>query len=729
MTVSWRRMVLATHEHVGDVEVDTARRALDYLCLAQLYLRDNVLLDRYLRPSDIVEAPAGHWGTCPPVNAVLSAIGPYRQHLDGDEVRVVHGGGHAGPSALAHAWLTGSLAQIAEDLGHDPAGLWRLIAGFPHHERFGGEITPLLPEHCYLGGQLGPALPTAHGMALDTPNSLVIALIGDGECETGATAAAWLGARALAQRGEHGRVLPVILLNGLRMGGPSLLAGLALPDLRRFFAGLGYHAIITRDSSTAAVREAIRDGMADLEPLQHGPSTVVVVTVPKGHGAPESVGDRRIMGTSVVHKSPLTRPRQDAEEFGALADWLASYQPHELFTPAAKPTPGIARALGTASTVSPSGLVPPRGCLAASTTVAHAVRDRNDEFGTAMAQVLRELHDAYGLRVFSPDELASNRIRFGHENPGWVVEVLNEELCHAWAQGYQETGRRALVASYEAFAPIVASLLAQHLIYRRLAATAGRPPMPSIVYLLTSLGWQNTISHGNPGLIDMALARRDPSIHVYTPADTARAAAAVTYAVRKLGRCSLVISSKHPMPAHPLDTIESELRDGYAIWPHIADDDQPDLVLLSAGDIPARQLTSAAAAVKATRPGTPLRYMHVHDLACLGDPSIRPGAIPDAALAALMPPNVPVLAAVPCQPAPVQALLAERGAADRVTVRGWRDPDRPLPPDRLLERAELDIVSLTTTAFRLLDQRPSHDRRRTTGDRTPAPSRYSSPRV
>lgn len=81
-----------------------------------------------------------------------------------------------------------------------------------------------------------------------------------------------------------------------------------------------------------------------------------------------------------------------------------------------------------------------------------------------MAQVLGDLHDAYGLRVFSPDELASNRIRLGErgDSPEWVVEVLNEELCHLWAQGYQETGRRALVATYEAFAPIVASLLAQH---------------------------------------------------------------------------------------------------------------------------------------------------------------------------------------------------------------------------------------------------------------------------
>ncbi|GAB3828916.1 hypothetical protein ACFPIJ_33035 [Dactylosporangium cerinum] len=63
--------------------------------------------------------------------------------------------------------------------------------------RFGSEITPLIPGVRYTGGQFGPALAVAQGMALDAPTRLVVPLIGDGECETGATAAAWLARRAL----------------------------------------------------------------------------------------------------------------------------------------------------------------------------------------------------------------------------------------------------------------------------------------------------------------------------------------------------------------------------------------------------------------------------------------------------------------------------------------------------------------------------------------------------
>lgn len=113
-----------------------------------------------------------------------------------------------------------------------------------------------------------------------------------------------------------------------------------------------------------------------------------------------------------------------------------------------------------------------------------------------------------------------------------------------------------------------------------------------------------------------------------------------------------------------------------------------------------------------------MRYVHVHDLTCLGDPGTWPVAIPDSVFATLLPPDVPVLAVVPCHPAPVQALLAERGAADRVTVRGWRNPDRPLSPQRLLQHAGLGTGSLTATAQRLLDQHSPTRRRRLTGDLT-----------
>lgn len=692
----WTTHVAAAAESVTAAEVDTARRALDYLCLAQLYLRENVTLSAPLQPCHLKPEPSGHWGVCPPVNAVLAALGPYRR-MPGIDVRVVHGGGHAGPSALAHAWITGALDTGADAFGHTEHDLQRLCAQFPR-TRFGGEITPLIPGHDHLGGQLGPALAIAHGMGLDAPGRLVVALIGDGECETGATAAAWLGARAMMGTGTHGRVLPVILANGLRMGSASLLAGLDPSDLAHHLGGLGYQ-VTTAGPDTHEITAAIAGALTRLRPLQYGPSTVVVVTVDKGHGVPKVIAGQQLVHTPRVHKVPLRNPREDSAEFAALENWLSGYRPGELFTDGA-PTGTVRRVLAPGAN-SRVELSAPRGCVATARAVADQVAGL--DFGAAIARTLRQLNTVYGLRVFSPDELASNRIELGAADSGWTIEVLNEELCHAWAQGYQATGGRGVVVSYEAFAPITASLLAQQLLAHRLAAAAGRAPTPSLVYLLTSLGWHNTITHANPGLIDIAIAAADPSVHIYLPADAARTAAALTFAVRKLGRASLVIASKHPMPTHPHTTVEAELRDGYAVWTHIADEPDPEIVLVSIGDIAAHELTRAAAAVTATQPAARLRYLHIHNLTSLGAPGHRDAAIPAADFERLFPPGIGILIATTCHPAAVHALLGERGASRTVIVRGWINPSRPMTHDELLHHTGIAAASLHDAALALLD--------------------------
>ncbi|MQA60887.1 MAG: phosphoketolase [Actinophytocola sp.] len=623
---------------------DAVRRALDYLCLAQLYLHRNLLLREPLRAGDVVEVPSGHWGVCPPVNAVLAALGTIDNPLT--ERIVVHGAGHAAPSARAHAWLTGTLGASAPEYSLDSEGLRHLVAGFRGRDRFGSEITPLIPGQFYMGGQLGPALATAHGLALDVPDRLVIALIGDGEAETGATAAAWLGIHALRDTGHHGRVLPVVLLNGMRMGGRSLLSILGHERLAAWFAALGYEPIIVTDTSTGAIRDALSRGVNRSRAPEHGPSSVVIVTVPKGNGAPDE-----LMGTPLLHKTPLRDPRGDAAELTQLSRWLAGYRPAELFTPDGNPTELVMAGLRATRVPRLNGPGAPRGCIASSVAQAEAARSVRADFGSAITSTLRALHDSWSIRVFSPDELSSNRIALDEPDgtlPPWIVEVLNEELCHLWAQGHAEAGGRSVVVSYEAFAPIVASLLAQHLAYRRLAVTAGRPATPSITYLLTSLGWHNTVSHGNPGLIDSVLATGDPAVHVYTPADPARAAAALTFAVRKLGRCSLVVASKHPVTDHPLDTLACEVADGYAVWPHLSDSGHPDLVLLSAGDIAATELTATAERLRTAHPKRHLRYVHVHDLTSLGEPDVWPLGMSRPTFDEVFPPFTPVLAVATC---------------------------------------------------------------------------------
>lgn len=62
----WADLARRTNRLVPDTSVAAVADALDYLCLAQLYLRDNPLLARPLAPADVKRRPAGHWGRARP---------------------------------------------------------------------------------------------------------------------------------------------------------------------------------------------------------------------------------------------------------------------------------------------------------------------------------------------------------------------------------------------------------------------------------------------------------------------------------------------------------------------------------------------------------------------------------------------------------------------------------------------------------------------------------------
>ncbi|MCX4393211.1 phosphoketolase [Streptomyces sp. NBC_01767] len=696
----WADLARRTNRLVPNVSVAAVADALDYLCLAQLYLHDNPLLARPLTPADIKPRPAGHWGVCPPVNRMLAALGPLQAAVpDGYELRVLHGAGHAGPSALAHAYLTGQLGRAHPGLSQNEAGLRELISGFPRAD-IGGEITPMIPGHLHTGGQLGPALAIGQGTVLDAPHRLSVVLIGDGECETGTTAASWIATRALHGTGDHGTVLPVVLLNGLRMGGPSVLSSLSRAELTAYFTGLGHRPVYSDGRDIGQLRQALTEALGAAQPLGiPGLSSVLVLTLDKGHGAPA-----RLAGTPAVHKTPLRDPASVPAEFDALADWLASYQPAQFLTPGGRPRPHLLPALPLPRS-EPGGLPAPRGCVAASAGVAAHAAGR--PFAQVVPEVLRARAEQGPFRVFSPDELASNRLDLTDEHGRpvpWAVEVLNEELCHAWAQGYTETGQHALVVTYEAFAPITLSLIQQQLKHRSVRRHVGLAPLPSLVYLMTSLGWHNTFTHQNPSLTTALLAGNDPSLHVLTPADSARAAAALTFALRKLDRCTIVVAGKHTHLHHPLETVDEELRYGIAIWPHLTHPGgEPDLILASAGDLPAEALTILARRLRAERPGVRLRYVHVHDLTVLAEDGTRPIALAPDAFARHFGTRAPIVLATSGHPADIHALLGRRHPGPRLTVLGYRDPGRPVSQEHLRRFCGLDDAGLWKLATTLTD--------------------------
>ncbi|WP_457029202.1 phosphoketolase family protein [Kitasatospora sp. P5_F3] len=664
-----------------------------YVSVVLLHLDGNVLLAEPLLADHTKRRPTGHWGTVPGTAWALAhtalAAG---EAAPGRTLIPVLGAGHAGVVQLAFAWLSGELASVRPQYSRDAAGLARLARDFPEVDGLGSEVHPRLAAGSAPGGCLGGALAFSHGFALGMPDRVVLPIIGDGECETPTTAASWLAARAL----DGSAVVPIVHVNGFRMGDQSLLGAMTDGELAGYTAGLGWQSRVVHVSTASreeheSFRQALLESVGQ---VTDGVRTAIFLRCVKGWSGPERVEGRALLGTPNAHKTPLGLAHEDAIQRELLEHWLASYRPAELFDSDGHPTGELADALETAGW-HPAG-VPSRQ----TTLQPLSARPRDGgNFGHLMGQVLRDHADAGDFRVFSPDELASNRLGALQDQP-WVSEVLAEEVLLGWLSGWLASGRRGVLVSYEAFAPLLTSGLVSHLKHRRLATGT---PAPSLNLLLTSYGWHNVYTHGDPSLTTALLATCDPAVRVLTPADPQRAARALDEALRSTDRVNVVIAGKHVTVRQPDETVEQELARGLAIWPHLSDEGEPDLTILVAGDLAAEAATAAVPTIR-EQLGCRIRVVGVLDLTVLGDPRTWPRGLSETEVGTYLGKHASVLVATLGHPAAVWGLIAGR-LRRPVEVIGWREPSGPMPQAALAGELGLDPAGLLRAARRLTASR------------------------
>ena len=139
---------------MADAHLSPHLRATNYLAATQVYLRDNCLLEEPLRPEHIKPRLLGHWGTCPGINLVYSALNKLII-ANGTEMLLVTGPGHGAAANLANLWLEGSLEEVDPSLGRDRAGLFALVHEFSWPGGFPSHLGPMVPGVIHEGGELG----------------------------------------------------------------------------------------------------------------------------------------------------------------------------------------------------------------------------------------------------------------------------------------------------------------------------------------------------------------------------------------------------------------------------------------------------------------------------------------------------------------------------------------------------------------------------------------------
>jgi xylulose-5-phosphate/fructose-6-phosphate phosphoketolase len=715
--------------HAGEQVADAAliralvqyRRAANYLAAAQIYLQDNPLLDEPLQAAHIKPRLLGHWGTAPGINFIYAHLNALILQT-GASILLVTGPGHGAAANLANMYLEGTLTEYFPHLTQDRPGLRAFLKAFSWPHAFPSHLSPSYPGVISEGGELGYALATAFGAALDNPGLIVACIVGDGEAETGPTAAAWHSNKFL-NPATDGAVLPILHLNGFKIANPSIFATMSQAELEALFTGYGYAPRFVEGGADidSAMADAMRWAYERIRSVQESARSgrvverpkwpMLIVRTPKGWSGPHEIDGKRIEGSFRSHQVPAKDARNNPAHLQIVEDWLRSYRPAELFDADGAPIAAIRELCPRGSqrmALNPHSFggemrrplrLPELADYAVEAkTRGDALIGSVSRLGVYLRDIIKLNAQARNFRIVCPDELESNRVDAVLEatdrqyvwplpevaehtgGDGRVLEVLSEHNCQGWLQGYLLTGRHGLFPCYEAFLPIVDGMMNQYAKFLKSSLEVPwRKPISSLNYLLTSEAWRqehNGYSHQGPGFINNLLTKKGHTYRIYFPPDANSLLATAEHAFKATDCVNVIVAGKQPMPQWlTLAEAREHLRVGASIWRWASSDDgeDPDVVLACCGDNLTLETLAAADLLRQEAPQWRVRVVNVLDLLVLGIQQKYPHGLDEARFQRLFPIQTPVIFNFHGYTAAIKQLCWERPNSERFDINGYRE--------------------------------------------------------
>jgi len=720
-------------------------RAANYISVAQIFLKDNFLLERPLSFDDIKPRLLGHWGTVPGVNLLYAHLNALVKEHDINMLFIL-GPGHGYAGIQANLFMEGTLSKYYPELPQNGEGLGKMVKAFSWPYGFPSHTNPGTPGAILEGGELGYSLSTAYGAVLDNPDLIAVAMIGDGEAETGPLATAW-HLNKFVNPQTNGTVLPVLHRNGYKISGPTIFGRMSDEELNSLFTGYGYRPYFVEGGEGVHERlsQTLEDCYKEIQEIKKTSPVsprfpMIILTTLKGEGGIKELHGKKIEGNFAAHQVVATMAKSDPEELKAVEDWLRSYNFNELFNsetgfvdeikaliPSEERRIGnnkhcfggerVYKDLSLPSVTENAGTVTERGVGMASSMIFA---------GEYLKRVIEANEIDKNFRVFSPDETYSNKLHaifkattrsfvWPHKDfdedlarDGRVIEMLSEHSLQGLMQGYVLTGRHAVFPSYEAFIQIIGSMTDQYAKFLKIAREISwRGDISSLNYILTSPGWaqeHNGFSHQNPGFIDTVLERHGAYVNVYFPTDRNSTLVCLKKMLESKKEINVLVAGKADSPEW-LTVAEAEkaLSQGVMIW-DFASDENPDIVLASVGDYPTKEVLAAITILKIDVPEIKIRFVNILELSAMGMGYMKK-QMPDDVFDGYFTKDKPVIVNFHGYPETMkQILFNEKDAAGRFSVHGYLENGSTTTPFDMQVRNETSRLHLAKEAVETLSK-------------------------
>ena len=728
--------------------MDAYFRALNYLSVGQLYLLDNPLLQEPLKKEHIKKKIVGHWGTVPGQNFIYTHLNRIIKKYDLNMI-YISGPGHGGNALVSNAYLEGTYSEIYPNISEDKEGMQKLFKQFSFPGGISSHVAPETPGSIHEGGELGYSLAHAFGAVFDNKDLIAACVIGDGEAETATLSSSWHSLKFLNPKTD-GAVLPILHLNGYKIANPTIFSRISSEELECFFQGLGWKPYFVEGTNTmemhAKMAQTLDKAINEIKEIQYKARNlntrgnthfpVIILRTPKGWTGPKIVDDKKIEGTFRAHQVPIDMSKE--EHLDLLYNWLKSYKPEELFDKYGR-------------LIQPLRDLTPKGNMRMSAnpnTNAGVIKDlrlpdlkqyeiKIKNPGDTKAQDMTELgkyiRDLFKLnkdnfRIFGPDETLSNRLNsvFEETNRTWNIKqeeddeflkddgkvmdsMLNENLCEGWLEGYILTGRHGMFASYEAFIRIVDSMVSQHAKWLKMTSQIPwRKDIPSLNYILSSTVWQqdhNGYTHQEPGFIDHLANKKTDLINIFLPADANSLLVSYDYCMKQRQKINAIVTSKHPTEQWlTLEQAKIHFEKGIGIWDFASTDkdEEPDIILATAGSIPTIEAIAATTIIKEYIKDIKIRFINVINLMKLQSKDINKNGLTEEEYNTLFTKDKPIVFITHGYPSLIKQLTFERENKN-MKILGYQEEGTITTPFDMRVQNRIDRFNIVKEISKLIN--------------------------
>lgn len=732
--------------------MDRYFRAANYLSVAQLYLKENPLLQRKLSFQDIKSKLVGHWGTVPGQNFLYVHLNRVIKKYDLNMMYIC-GPGHGGQALVSNTYLEGSYTEFYPDITEDLEGLKKLCKQFSFPGGIGSHATPETPGSINEGGELGYSLLHAFGAVFDNPDLIATCMIGDGEAETGPLATSWHSNKFLNPITD-GAVLPVLHLNGYKISNPTVLSRISDIELDAFLRGCGWEPFYVQGEEPMLLHEdmatvmdtvilkikEIQKKARETKKIVRPMWPMIVLRTPKGWTGPKEIDGKRIEGSFRAHQIPVEVTEDHPESLKRLEEWLLSYKPKDLFLENGQLMPELKalapegnRRMGCNPHTNGGNLLRPlklpdfKKFGLSIDFPGNVIAQDMLELGNFIKAILSENIENNHFRIFGPDEALSNRLMkvFDVTNRKWMATTktndeflttnglvmdsfLSEHACEGWLEGYLLTGRHGFIHSYEAFIRVIDSMVSQHAKWLKMAEhISWRKEISSLNILLTSHVWQqdhNGYTHQDPGFLNHIITKKANIVRIYLPPDANTLISCFNHIMGTKNYINVLVASKHPKPQWlTMDEASKHCAKGIGIWGFASNDYGyiPDLVIATCGDMATLEGLAAVSILREFIPEIKIRFVNVVDLMKLQSDTLHPHGLSDHDYDMIFTKNKPIVFAFHGYANLIHELTYRRHNS-HLHVRGYNEEGSITTPFDMRVLNEVDRYHLVMLALKHL---------------------------